>query len=99
MLLPRCASRSTNGSRASSVEHLVRDEGVAGSNPATPTRNHPPKQQHPRSALPTDRVRGTGAVTGVHLVRNERRALARHAAEVWEHFHSSIEFDDGFDTS
>src|SRR6266446_23291 len=22
------------------VEHLVRDEGVAGSNPATPTRNH-----------------------------------------------------------
>jgi hypothetical protein len=35
----------------------------------------------------------------VHLVRNERRSLARHAAEVWEHFHSSIEFDDGFDTS
>src|SRR5262249_14981230 len=26
------------------VEHLVRDDGVAGSNPATPTRNHPMNQ-------------------------------------------------------
>jgi hypothetical protein len=32
-------------------------------------------------------------------VRNERRALARHAAEVREHFHSSIDFEVGFDTS
>jgi hypothetical protein len=35
----------------------------------------------------------------VRVVRNERGALARHAAEVREHFHSSIDFYDGFDTS
>ena len=31
-------TRTTMPGRGSLVEHLVRDEGVAGSNPATPTK-------------------------------------------------------------
>src|SRR6266446_10492940 len=40
------------------VEHLVRDEGVAGSNPATPTRNHPTNQQHPKLSPSVDQFGG-----------------------------------------
>jgi hypothetical protein len=40
------------------VGHLVRDEGVAGSNPATPTRNRPRNQLFRKPSINTDVLPG-----------------------------------------
>jgi len=57
------------------VEHLVRDEGVAGSNPVTATRIHPKNQILPMAASSHLSATGTGAGTS-RRVRDDESSLA-----------------------
>src|SRR3954452_10208904 len=54
------------------VEHRVRDAGVAGSNPATPTISFPPAPQAPKPFGSRRRVFGAGRLPDAHRVCETR---------------------------
>ena len=62
------------------LQHLVRDEGVAASNPATPTNT----SARPNKQFGTDI--GTDTVTGFYFSNNPERNQHRvHHAVRWQH--------------